>query len=328
MADAAPLVYVDPRWGGAHGIGRYATEVLSRLTVAHESMPLTGSPSSPRDVFTARPVPASGLVYSPGFNASLRSPAPQVVTIHDLIHLRMPWPGRAKYRAYYDLALRPLVRRAGSVFTDSQASTDEIRAWLRDDDVEIVNAGAGCSANFRPTGAVETFARPTFVCVANLRPHKNVRVLLGALARVREADAVIVVPAAEAEGMRALAASFGVEAQVDVRSGVSDDALAAAYRGAVATVFPSTMEGFGLPALESITCGTPVIYWAGCASVAEIVGGAGVGMDSADDAEEWSEALRAQLGDRTAVPEGAGARFTWESTARTVDAHLSRLLNR
>lgn len=314
---------VDARWAGNHGIGRYATEVLPRLTVPFTDLGLDGSPSDPLDAWRHRGAAKGATSYSPGYNAFLGG-GRQIVTIHDLIHLTTKGPALLKYRAYYDGVLKPVVRRAGIVLTDSEASTRAIREWVADDDVRIVNAAAGCSATFTPDGSVRRFDRPTFISVGNLRVHKNMDTFLSALAQT-DYGAVIVAPQPEREEFDRRAFGLGLEGRLTVVSGVSDADLAAMYRGAVGTVFPSLLEGFGLPALESIRTGTPVAFWRGCESVAEIVGDSGVGVESPSDAEEWAHALETLVDgvEVAALPEDM---YTWESTAAVVDQTLREAL--
>ena len=99
-------IWVDTRWEGLHGIGRYAREVCTRLTVPWRSLGLDGAPASPAGALAHVP---PGLVYSPGYNGFRRAER-QVLTLHDLIHLETSWPGRMKYLAYYNAVVKPVVQ--------------------------------------------------------------------------------------------------------------------------------------------------------------------------------------------------------------------------
>ena len=318
-------LYVDDRYRGAHGIGRYATEVLPRLRPEWRSLGLSGHAHSAIDAF--RPLPAldrGAVVYSPGYGALVRAPR-QILTVHDLIHLRMPWPGRAKFEAYYRGPVRHAVRRAGTVLTVSQTSARAIREWLADDAVEIVDAGNGCSDAFRVHGPADAAADPYVVFVGNVRRHKNLEVVLRALALTPGVQLRAVMPQREIAEAGARAASLGVDSRVEWLHGIDDERLAALYRGAVATVMPSTIEGFGLPALESVACGVPVIFWRGCEAVAEVVGDRGWSLDSSQDAEEWADALTVAATSRRRVAPPVDA-HDWDRTARIVsDVLESRL---
>jgi glycosyltransferase involved in cell wall biosynthesis len=88
-------------------------------------------------------------------------------------------------------------------------------------------------------------------------------------------------------------------------------------------VMPSTLEGFGLPALESVACGVPVINWVGCEAVAEIVGDRGWALSRADDPDEWAGALAdAATSVRRVTPPGGG-RYDWDRTAEVVSSVLA-----
>jgi glycosyltransferase involved in cell wall biosynthesis len=317
------MILADTRWQGKHGIGRYATEVLSRLTVPFARMPDGGSPSSPTD-FVRKRISVEGTrptsVYSPGYNGFLRN-VPQTVTVHDLIHLR--GANSAKYRPYYDLFLKPSIKRNGHVVTISETSRIEILNWLGTDRVEVVNAGEGASEAFVREGIAHEASRPYFLYVGNLRAHKNVDTLMAAMARVADSDLVVV--SSDSAAVEALASAHGIAERVTVFSETSDEQLASLYRGARATVQPSLLEGFGLPALESALCGTPVVFYEGCASVKEICAGHGVAVSSPDDAAEWAAALTSvEVGSTFADGVVTREAYSWGTVAAKVDGVLAR----
>ncbi|MGX1934369.1 glycosyltransferase family 4 protein [Microbacterium resistens] len=317
-------VFVDDRYRGAHGIGRYAAEVLPRLTPPWEDLALGGSPFTAVDAF--RPVGSASapdaLVYSPGYGALLRA-GRQLLTLHDLIQLRAPGIRRWTFAAYYSGPVRTVVRRAGVVLTVSDTSARAIRDWIDDDAVEIVNAGNGCSAAFCPRAGVVSEADPYLLFVGNGRAHKNLDVVLDALIAARDARLVAVVPEREIPELSARTETRGISPRVRWVSGIDDEELADLYRGAAATVMPSTLEGFGLPALESIRCGVPVVFWEGCEAVAEIVGDRGWAVPSSDDRGAWSDALNRALaaGRRVDPPTG----YDWGRTATIVSDTISRM---
>jgi len=317
-------VLVDDRYRGSHGIGRYAAEVLPRLTVPWEPLGLDGSPFTAVDAF--RPLGARGresLVYSPGYGALVRTRR-QLLTLHDLIQLQAPGRSRWKFAAYYAGPVRRVVRRAGVVLTVSETSARALREWVDDDRVEIVNAGNGCSDAFGPRAHAAPDSDPYLLFVGNGRAHKNLDVVLDALVSSSDVRLVAVVPEREIAELTARATSRGVDARIRWVSGVDDEKLADLYRGAAATLMPSTLEGFGLPALESIRCGTPVVYWAGCESVAEIVGDRGWAVASPSDAREWSYALTAATSAARRVDPPGG--YDWNRTAGIVSDTIARML--
>ena len=317
------MIIADSRWQGPNGIGRYAREVLSRVTVPFAPMPPGGSPSSPIDFLkkklSVRGVKPAG-VYSPGYNGFLRN-VPQTITVHDLIYIR--GPHSAKYRPYFDLFLKPLIKRNGHLITVSEASKVDIQNWLATDAVEVINAGMGASASFVLEGRVHEAERPYFLYVGNLRPHKNVDTLMRAMRSVPDCDLYVV--SSDSVGAKAMAQSHGIAQRVQIYSNTTDHRLATLYRGARATVQPSIIEGFGLPALESALCGTPVIFYKGCASVEEICAGYGLPVESPDDPAQWADMLNSvEIGSTFPSDVANSWSYSWESVAREVDSIIAR----
>ncbi|NJP30809.1 glycosyltransferase family 4 protein [Micromonospora thermarum] len=311
------MIAIDTRWIGAHGIGRYAAEVIGRLRVEWEALDAKGNPASPIGVLkrpTTRSGKGIGLLYSPGY-MGFRGVTQQIVTVHDLIHLQTRWPQRARYLAYYEQFLKPLIRRNGIVLTVSETSRDAIREWIGDPDVDIVNTGNGLSEAFTVDGPASAEGKPYFLYVGNLKGHKNVEVVLRALAFIDDFSMVMV--CGDSDGARELTARLGVADRVTHVSGVDDATLAQLYRGASATVVPSLIEGFGLPALESLACGTQVVYWKGCPSVAEICGPHGISVSGADDAQEWAFAMTNAAG--LPAPNYDSSPYSWPAVAARVN---------
>lgn len=327
MSVKDPLLVVDTRRVGQHGIGRYAAEVLPRLSVPWTPMDTSGNPSSALD-FLRKDITVGGrkpdLIYSPGYNGFFRR-VPQTITVLDLIHISSS--GSAKYRPYYDLFLKPLIKRNGHVITISETSKKEIEHWLGDDRVNVINAGMGRSPEFVPEGTVHVAERPYFIYVGNLRAHKNVDTIVKAMVDVADADLLVI--SSDIEGVSALAAEHGVSDRVQTESGVSDERLADLYRGARATLQPSLLEGFGLPALEGALCGTPVIFSEQCESVKEICAGGGISIHNALDPAEWSAAMNG-VAEGQRFPEGhvIAENYSWDSVAATISEVLRARLSR
>jgi glycosyltransferase involved in cell wall biosynthesis len=317
------MIVVDSRWSGQNGIGRYSREVLSRLAFDWSAIEQSGSPSSPHD-FLTKNVRVGGIrpdaIYSPGYNGFLRG-VPQTVTVHDLIHLE--GPSAAKYRPYYNLFLRPLIKKNRHVITVSETSKRHIEKWLDDDSVTVVNAGNASSSDFHPKGAAFESPRPYFLYVGNLRAHKNVETVVRALAAVEAADLFFVT--SDGEAALALGEKYGVSSRIRVFSGIDDVQLAELYRGARATVQPSLLEGFGLPALEAALSGSPVIFFDGCESVREICAGGGISVGDSSDAREWSAAM-ASVAEGDKFPAGMvrAEQYSWSSVAAKVEQTVLR----
>lgn len=326
-SDQLSPVYVDVRYRGHHGIGRYAQEVISRLNIQWRALGRPFAPATPIDAINPNRVrlPRSAVLYSPGFSAGFAM-CTQLLTVHDLTHLREEdSPVRRRLnRAYYEGVVKPAIRRARHVLTVSETAANEIRDWLNDDDVTVHNAGIATSSAFTREGPVCELDRPYFLYVGNFKCHKNPRVLFEAAASFH--DHLLVVVSADVAAAKQLAEQHELTDRLRVRTAISDAELAALYRGSDALVFPSRWEGFGLPVLEALMTGTKVVYYRGADSVFEICQGGQFAVEDAADAgafrRQMALAIESPFSCRTDL-----TRFQWETVASTVESlirHIQR----
>lgn len=207
------------------------------------------------------------LLHCPSFRAPFRSRVPVVVTIHDLAVLRHPGTFNQWTRRYSRLAVPRVARAARLVIAVSQFTRREIVDLLGVPDERIRVIPNGVGPPFGPEGPA---ADGDYVlAVGTLEPRKNVGVAEEAARRV-------------GVELRVVGARGWGRVHADGWIGrVSDEELAALYRGARCLVYPSVYEGFGLPVLEAMACGTPVVTGAGGATE-EVAAGAAVLVDSSD----------------------------------------------
>ena len=320
----------DGRWRGPHGIGRFAAEVLRRLPAHGE---LAGGPRvlSPLDapwrawqILARRP----RVFFSPGFNPPPVCPAELVFVLHDLLQVEMPGVATPATRAYYAAIVRPACRRAFRVLTVSEFSRSRILAWAGIPEERVVNVGNGAGYEFSCVGDRHQPGYGYIFYAGNFRPHKNVDRLLAAFRALRDSNLVLVMTGPCDAAMAARVARHGVPARTRFTGIVSDAQLAAFYRGAELVVVPSLAEGFGLPALEAMACGTPVVA-SNTTALPEVTGDAALLVDPYDTGNIrqaiervlYDRSLRASL--RAAGLERA-RRFTWDAVAGRVQSVLQQ----
>lgn len=187
------------------------------------------------------------------------APAPFIVTVHDLIHLRFPQYFKAKVRPYYETVVRLNCARATRVITDDERTVEDLVTLLGTDRAKIRVIPLGVGEQFTAPNAPHVAARPYFLYVGNHREHKDLATLFDAWSGLAERYAVDLYVTGpddfRGELQRRSTPACEIVALGDVR--VED--LASYYAGARALIAPSLREGFGLPVLEAMAAGTPAI---------------------------------------------------------------------
>ena len=245
------------------------------------------------------------VLHCTTFRGPHRSRVPTVVTVHDLAILRAPEAFPRWHRLYGKAGLTRVLRSADAIVAVSEFTRSEVIELADVPDERIRVVPNGVDAVFTPDG---TRAEGDYVlAVGTLEPRKNV-------ARVVDAAREVGV------ALRVVGARGWGGPDVDGWAGeVPDAELAALYRGARCVVYPSLYEGFGLPVLEAMACGTPVVTSQGTA-MEEVAGGAAVLVDPLS-VSAIGEGIREAVSRRAElVPAGvARARsFTWERAADAV----------
>ena len=269
-----------------------------------------------RDVgwyLAALPLAARGVdvLHCPTFRAPLRSSVPFVVTVHDLAVLKHPELFNRWTRRYSALVVPRVVRAAARVIAVSEFTRREVVETLRvpEDRVRVVRNAV--DPIFTPEGPS---AQGEFVlAVGTLEPRKNLARVVQAARRVGVELRVV---GALGWGDVDIAAD-GVRWLGDV----PDGELAELYRGALCFVYPSLYEGFGLPVLEAMACGAPVVTAAGGA-LEELADGAAVLVDPLDPAAIADGLARADARRDELRRRGIerAQQFTWDAAAEATAA--------
>jgi glycosyltransferase involved in cell wall biosynthesis len=259
----------------------------------------------------------------------IASRIPQVTVVHDVLPLRYPSEYRRQQPYLRHYVPRVLTSSAAVIVSSESTRRDVLQAYrLPAENVHVVLCGFD-DRRFSPGPAPH--AEPYALFVGNVLPHKNLPRLVEAFARVRRrAPHRLVIRGSGHPGhvaaVRVRIDALGVAGDVDWRPWAEDDELLALYRGARMLVLPSLYEGFGLPALEAMACGTPVLV-SKAASLPEVVGDAALFVDP-EDVDSIADGMARLLTDdalakdlRTRGPARARL-FSWDRTARQVQAIL------
>jgi glycosyltransferase involved in cell wall biosynthesis len=257
------------------------------------------------------------------------------VTIHDVIPLVLPWAFSPKHRWLLTTTLARVRKQAEMLIVPSTAVAEDVVHYLHVERERITVIPMGCAPRFQPShepvrvaGIRQRYDLPEryVLFVGTLEPRKNVKTLLQAFAHVI-ADAPqdglrLVIAGGEGWGSEdylATVAALKMDDYVVFTGFVEDDDLPDLYRGALLFVYPSLYEGFGLPVLEAMACGTPVIT-SNRTSLPEVAGDAALFVDptqpemlaAAISSVMYDGELRQALRAKGLARAGA---FTWDAVA-------------
>ena len=359
-----PLVAVDARMLDASGIGTYLQNVLRRLVAAGPQwrLLLLGDPDvlarqawsrAPGVQVIAHRAPLYGLrgqmlpvaarqlspdlLWVPHYNIPLAWRGRLLVTVHDLAHLALPEVfGRGARRVYACLTFAAVRRRAAGLLYVSRFSREEFHRLVGSPrGVEwVVPNGVDREwfAASRPAPA----ERPYFVYVGNVKPHKNLVRLLEAFATVAPELPHDLVLAGRRRGFltgdpEVARRAEGLGERVRFTGFLETEELRRAVAGAAALVLPSLYEGFGLPAIEAMACGRPVLA-ARAGALPEVCGDAALYCDPLDP-RDIAAGLRRLASDSGLASRLAAAgaerarRFDWDETAAGVSEAINQIIS-
>lgn len=282
------------------------------------------------------------LLHGPAFVGPLVSACPLVVTVHDLSFLFFPQSFRTLNRSYLRLFTRLSVRRAQRVLAVSESTKRDLVQYygLSPAKVDVVYNGVNSAFRPLPADQVAAFRHQTglpdrfMLFVGTLEPRKNVVRLIEAYARLPRERPPLVLIGGKGwlyEQIFARVEALNLSDQVHFAGYVLAEDLPLWYNAADLFVYPSLYEGFGLPPLEAMACGTAVIT-STASSLPEVVGKAGQTVDPTDIqalATAMEQVLAARDLREQMQAEGlARAReFSWEKTAqRTVGSYRRALM--
>ncbi len=292
-------------------------------------------------------LPAAGrragiaLLHSPANFAPVRAPFRRVMSLHDLQYRAVPELLTRARRIGTAVLLEAAARRADRLITGSHASRLEIEEALGipGERIDVIHHGLGLPVPDSVTAEDELRSRyrlrsrPVVLSVSTDLPHKNLDVMIEALSRMEPAArpvAVIAGPRTDSGRLAQHARAAGVVDDVRLLGFQSAPDLEGLYRLATCAVFPTLYEGFGLPVVEAMTRGVPVIC-SDIPPVQEVAGNAALSFRP-DSAEELAAAVARLLADRALRDDlilrgrRRAADFSWDAAAQATLSSYERAM--
>ncbi|KPK99588.1 MAG: hypothetical protein AMJ91_07240 [candidate division Zixibacteria bacterium SM23_73_3] len=273
------------------------------------------------------------IYHSPNYCLNILARGKSLMTIHDLNFLAYKQFTIASGRWHYAFKIKNYAQKVDAVIADSESTRNEIMKYLKIPEEKIHVIYLGCSQAYRPLPETVMMQKirakykikgDFILYVGTLEPRKNLKGLIQAYDQSRAKEDFLLVLAGgkgwKYKHIFDLVKQLKLEERVIFCGYVPDSDLPALYNGASLFVYPSFYEGFGLPPLEAMACGTPVIV-SHTTSLPEVVGDAGIYVDPFD-IEQISYSIDTVLSDsklcNTLRKKGLerAKLFSWEKTAR------------
>jgi len=326
---------MDGRWTGETGIGRITKELSARLT----NIDLINNGPKPLSIanliwqpLKLRNTRQYKAYFSPGFNPVFFTKTPYITTICDLISLKHPGKYGAIKKAFFNSFIKPSIKNAHQVFTISEYSKNSIIEWTNIPPEKIINISCGISDIFIQNQKKANLGFPYILNVGNNKPHKNILRLVKAFykAKICSSTKLILTSKPSSEVKRFITKNY-LHNRIIFKERLTEENLAALYKGAKALIFPSLHEGFGLPILEAMASGTPVLT-SNQTSCPEIAGNAAFMVDPYDTNEiatgisrivndhKLRDDLRRKGYERVKL-------YTWDKTAKIVSNALNEAIS-
>lgn len=268
------------------------------------------------------------LLHAPSFVAPLLCPCRLVMTIHDLNHMVLPQFYTPLHRLYYQLFVQSCIRNSEYILTVSNFSKREIvqNLGVPEDKVFVTYNGVSEHYTHVDDPELRAYVRDIYelpdrfiLCVSNNKPHKNVHQLVRAYC-YSTVEIPLVLACPVDRQLIQIAENYGKKHQIYFARFINEEHFPVVYSMTELFVYPSTYEGFGLPPLEALACGTPVVV-ARSSSLPEVVGQHAIftnPFDYRDIARALEDGVEnSELRQRLArAGEAHARRFSWAEMTR------------
>lgn len=325
-------VRFDSSWLTCGGIGRFSAEIMKRLIL--EPFSFSSQPAKPFNVikFLIRTAffPKGCIIFSPSFLPPIFSLCPYVFTIHDLNHIDIKANDGFLKTCFYRFIIKSGCKHADKILTVSEFSKKRIVEWSGIAPIKVLNVGNGVDKSFSSNVLPYLTGFRYFLCVSNRKPHKNEHRLIRAFAKSRiDSDLRLILTGEPSVELLALMKELSIEDRVVFKGLVDDKDLPSLYRGAQGLLFPSLYEGFGLPVVEAMACGIPVLT-SNSTSLSEVAGDAAllVNPESVDEISSGIERLvddQMLCTDLIAKGLARAKLFSWDAVAQRVQTVLDEV---
>jgi glycosyltransferase involved in cell wall biosynthesis len=299
-----------------------------------------------RFTFQATKIGQSDIFFGPNFRGVFSNSFKTVLTVHDMAHEYFPETVEKNSLKYFIKDFPEAVKKAHKIIAVSETTKNDLIRFLQLPPEKITVVYNGCDESFRPIKDEELLDTvrdrfklpPSYILfVGTLQPRKNIDGLVEAFAQLCHDDGfyhdLVIAGGAgwKSEGLKGHIKSLGLEGRVHFTGYVDENDLPALYNLAAVFAFPSLYEGFGLPVLEAMACGVPVVT-SNTSSIPEVAGDAAVLVDP-HSADAIADGLRKVLTDpvlkKTCVEKGIerAKLFTWEQSATETLAVLRQTVD-
>lgn len=325
-------ILVDGRWRGLGGIARFSSEILTRLKNVEVLTGSTSPLSIPGMIYQSYVLATSKpqVFFTPGFNPVLGSRVAYVLTIHDLLHLERPNKHAYLKKMFFEKLMYPAITGAAFICTVSEYSKSKLISWTQVAPEKIVVVGNGVSPVFKQEGTAFLPGFPYLLYVGNNKEHKNIPRLIMAFKQARiDVGIRLICTCQFNDEIKNLIVKLKLEDRVLSHPALSEDELANYYRGALGVTFPSLYEGFGLPIVEAMASGTPVLT-SQVTSLPEIAGKAAV-LINPYEVESIADGIEKLVNDipkrQQLIAEGVerATLFSWDKVATRVQNVLDAI---